>query len=85
MTMMESYVPEHVETNNQTYFEDVSPVLALVIQTFIQHLHNLNKVVPMVIQSTSDSALVHGSERLLVICHLCQFIHLCTRGSPGII
>ena len=45
MTMMESYVPEHVETNNQTYFEDVSPVLALVVQTLVEHLHDLNKVI----------------------------------------
>ena len=34
------------EQEIETHLENVPLVLALVIQTFIQHLHNLNKVIP---------------------------------------
>jgi hypothetical protein len=28
------------------YLEDVAPILALVIKTFVQHLHDLHKIIP---------------------------------------
>ena len=30
-----------------THFKDVSPVLTLVVQSLVEHLHDLNEVVPM--------------------------------------
>ena len=29
------------------YLEDVPPVLALVVESLVEHLHDLNEVVPM--------------------------------------
>jgi hypothetical protein len=30
----------------ETHLEDMSPVLALIIEPFVHHLHDLHKVVP---------------------------------------
>ena len=50
----------------RTDLEDVPPILPLVIQPFIQHLHDLDEFV-------------------LGVGHLCDLVHLRSRGSPGVV
>jgi len=63
------------------------PVLPFVVQSLIQNLHNLDKVVPG--QSweglTRAEAKWNGCEDELVVCHLSDLIHLGSRWTPGII
>jgi hypothetical protein len=37
---------EHAIRGAETHFEDVPPVLALVVESLVEHLHDLDKVVP---------------------------------------
>jgi hypothetical protein len=36
----------HADSMSETYLEDMTPVLALVIEPLVHHFHNLDKVAP---------------------------------------
>lgn len=57
------------------------PILSLVIQPLVHHLHNLDKITPI----TSDRSLWIHNKYSLIISHLSDFVHLSTGRTPWIV
>ena len=69
-----------------THFENMTPVLALIIQSFIQHLHDLHKVVSKFRELLATFYPTIQQKRIvLIISHLSNLVHLLTRWAPRII
>lgn len=64
------------------YLKDMPPVLALIVESFVKHFHDLDEVVPEASQTIVTN--LQGSNAL-VIGQLCQFIHLGTARAPGVV
>ena len=69
------------------HLEYVSPVLALVIQSLVKHLHDLNEVIPIIYRPSGLLSAVNEEQSIyeLVVSHLSDFVHLSTRRTPWII
>jgi hypothetical protein len=70
------------------HLEDMPPILSLVVQPFIKHLHNLNKILPFarfrprVSPASLNTTFQTDS---LIISQLSNLVHLCTTRTPWII
>ena len=69
------------------HFENMPPVLPFVIQSLIQDLHNLDKVIPRQGREglTRTEANWTECENELVVCHLGNLVHLGARGAPRVV
>lgn len=66
--------------------QDMSPVLALVVQALVQHVHNLIELVRSAAQSLLDLAQLRGKRSCVrVEGHLCDLAHLCPGWTPWVI
>ncbi len=68
-----------------THFEDVAPIFALVIESLIEHLHYLNKVISVHVLLVENESRLTRERNELIIGHLRDLIHLCARGAPWIV
>ena len=60
----------------------MAPILSLVIEPFVQDLHDLDKVLSVhSVSRWSDGA----SEYSLVVSQLCDFMHLPARRGPWVV
>jgi len=71
-----------------SYLEDMAPVLALVVEPLIDHLHDLYEIVSE--KSLSASPFPNNNDTCaictqLVIRQLRDFVHLGARWTPGIV
>ena len=62
----------------------MAPIFALVVETFVQHLHDFNEIVSI------SSLLVQEIRskwkgNALIVCHLRNLVHLSARGAPWIV
>ena len=66
------------------YLEDVAPILSLVVQSLVKHLHNLYEVVPFTEHSAgrrSQTSCVYA----LVKGHLSDLVHLGSGRTPWVV
>ena len=64
------------------HLEYMPPILSLVIETFVQDLHDLDKVLSVhSVSRWSDGV----SEYSLVVSQLCDFMHLPARRGPWVV
>jgi hypothetical protein len=63
----------------------MSPILSLVIQSLIEHFHDLHKVIPTWIISAPDAEKGIQTSDVLVVGELSELVHLCARRSPRIV
>lgn len=71
-----------------SYLEDMAPILALVVEPFIDHLHDLYEIVSENRRQHPRSAVTTQPVAIctqLVIRQLCDFVHLGARWTPGIV
>lgn len=63
----------------------MAPILALVIETFVQHLHDLDKVVSVYLRLAREEPAIQAKGNALIVGHLRDLVHLCAGGTPWIV
>lgn len=63
----------------------MTPILPLIIQTLVQHLHNFHKIIPGQSDSVSHDNAVDKLASSLIIGQLRNLIHLSPGWTPGIV
>lgn len=70
------------------HLEHMSPILALVVQPFIEHLHDLHEIGPMQ-QGKSEvislSLLLQQTSDALIVGELRELVHLRSTRTPWIV
>jgi hypothetical protein len=63
--------------------QHMSPILALVVETLVEHIHDLVEIAWT--KRIVSRATAAGSEVLLVECEGGDFSHICARRAPWVV
>lgn len=69
----------------KSYLEDVPPVLALIIQSLVQHFHYLYEFIPVGGRFSQLPGYSIMGEHELIKGHLGKLVHLGSTGTPRIV